>query len=159
MRARSTTVADYCVREVVTAQRDTPVARCARMMHDEHVGSVVVVEQRDGRTVPVGMLTDRDIAIEVVAFEMDAAALNAGDIMSPDLATVREDSNMIDVLAAMREHGVRRLPVCDASGALVGIVAADNLIEVLANEIDGLVGVVKAEQTRERGTRASRPAG
>ena len=159
MRARSTSVSDYCVRSVVTAERDTPVARCARMMHDEHVGCVVVVESRDGRRVPVGMLTDRDIAIEVVAFGIDPAALTAGDVMTGDLATIRAHDDLLAALAVMREHGVRRLPVVDSHGALYGIVSADNLVEVLAGELDGLVSVIDAERSRERGTRASRTAG
>jgi len=157
MRAKSTSVADYCVRDVVTVTRDTPVAQCARTMHDEHVGSVVVVEPRDGRRMPVGVLTDRDIAIEVVAFGIDPAALTAGDVMARDLATLREHDDLLAALALMREHGVRRLPVVDAHGALRGIVSADNLVEVLAAELDGLVRVIKAEQTRERGTRAAPP--
>ncbi len=155
MRSKATTVGEYCVREVVTAGRDTPIVGCAKRMHDEHVGSLVVVERRDGRDVPVGIVTDRDIAIEVVAFEVDASTLTAGDVMSTDLALARESDDLLSVLAVMREHGVRRLPVVDAGGALAGIVSADNLLEVLAEEIDGLVRVVKAEQSRERVTRAS----
>jgi len=153
MRARSSTVADYCVRDVVTVDREMPITNCAKLMHDEHIGSLVVVDVREGRKVPVGMLTDRDIAIEIVAFEVDADALTAGDIITGDVAVASEGVDMLAVLATMREHGVRRLPVVDADGALVGIVSADNLWEVLAEEVDGLVRVMKAEQTRERGTR------
>ena len=111
MRARSTTVDSYCVRNVVTATRETPVARCAQLMHDEHVGGVVIVDEHDGRSIPVGMVTDRDIAIEVVAFGVDAQTLTAGDIMAGELAVARVDEDLLSVLATMREHGVRRLPV------------------------------------------------
>lgn len=155
MRARTSTVADYCVREVVTVDRDMPIVDCAKLMHDAHVGSLVVIEMKQGKPVPVGMLTDRDIAIEVVAFEAAPDALTAGDIMSGDPATATEGEDLLAVLATMRERGVRRLPVVDAAGTLVGIVAADNLWEVLAQEVDGLVRVIKAEQTRERSTRGA----
>ncbi|MCM5569271.1 CBS domain-containing protein [Burkholderiaceae bacterium FT117] len=155
MRARSSTVADYCVREVVTVDRDMPIVDCAKLMHDAHVGSLVVIEMKNGRKVPVGMLTDRDIAIEVVAFETAPDALTAGDIMSGDPATATETEDLLAVLATMRERGVRRLPVVGADGALCGIVSADNLWEVLAEEVDGLVRVIKAEQTRERATRGA----
>jgi len=101
------------------------------------------------------MLTDRDIAIEVVAFGVAADALTAGDIMSGDPAIAREGDDLLAVLATMRERGVRRLPVVDADGALAGIVSADNLWEVLAEEVDGLVRVIRAEQTRERATRGT----
>lgn len=153
MRARSTTVDSYCVRNVVTATRETPVARCAQLMHDEHVGGVVIVDEHDGQSIPVGMVTDRDIAIEVVAFGVDAQTLTAGDIMAGELAVARVDEDLLSVLATMREHGVRRLPVVGADGSLMGIVTADNLWEVLAEEVDGLARVVRAGQTRERKTR------
>lgn len=155
MRARSTTVSSYCVRDVVTITRETAVARCAQLMHDEHVGGLVIVEQRDGRQVPVGMLTDRDIAIEVVAFGVDPETLRAGDIMVGDLAVAHEDDDLMAVLAIMREHGVRRLPVIAADGSLKGIVTADNLWEVLAEEVDGLARVIRAQQSRERKTRTA----
>ena len=153
MRARSTTVDSYCVRNVVTATRETPVARCAQLMHDEHVGGLVIVDERGGQSIPVGMITDRDIAIEVVAFGVDAQTLTAGDIMAGELAVARVDEDLLSVLATMREHGVRRLPVVGADGSLMGIVTADNLWEVLAEEVDGLARVVRAGQTRERKTR------
>ena len=155
MRARSSSVADYCVRDVVTVDRDMPITDCAKLMHDEHVGSLVVVDAKGGLKVPFGMLTDRDIAIEVVAFGVAADALTAGDIMSGDPAIAREGDDLLAVLATMRERGVRRLPVVDADGALAGIVSADNLWEVLAEEVDGLVRVIRAEQTRERATRGA----
>ena len=158
MRARSTSAGDYCVRTVVTVERQTPVARCAQLMHDEHVGSLVVVESRDASAVPVGVITDRDIAIEVVAFGIDASALTAGDVMQGNLAVARDDEGLLAVLATMRSNGVRRLPVVDAQGALVGILSADDLWEVLAEEVDSLVRVIKAEQSRERRTRAAKPA-
>lgn len=155
MRARSSTVADYCIREVVTAGRDMTITACARLMHDRHVGSLVVVENRGGREFPVGILTDRDIAIEVVAFGVNADALTAGDIMSAAPALAQEDEDLLSVLATMRERGVRRLAVIDADGALAGIVSADDLWEVLAETVDGLVRVIRAEQTRERATRGA----
>lgn len=155
MRARSSTVAGYCVRDVVTVDREMPIIDCAKSMHDEHVGSLVVVDMKGGRKVPVGMLTDRDIAIEVVAFGVAADALTAGDIMSGNPAIAQEGDDLLAVLATMRERGVRRLPVVDADGALAGIVSADNLWEVLAEEVDGLVRVIRAEWTRERETRGA----
>lgn len=155
MRVRSSKVADYCVRDVVTVDRQATAVTCARRMHDTHVGSLVVVEERAGARVPVGMITDRDIAIEVVAFGLDPEGTVAGDIMPAELALAREDDDLFEVLATMRAYGVRRLPVVDAAGALTGIVSADDLWEVLADELDGLVRVMKAEQSRERATRTA----
>ena len=125
-------------------------------MHDEHVGAMVIIDDIDGKLVPVGLLTDRDIAIEVVAFDVAARTITAGDLMSGDLAVVRPTDDVLTVLATMREHGVRRLPVIGEDGSLEGIVTADNLWEVLAEAIDGLARLVSSEQARERKTRAAR---
>ena len=156
MRSANSTVASYCIREVVTVTRETPVLRCAQLMHDEHVGAVVIIDDIDGKLVPVGLLTDRDIAIEVVAFDVAAQTLTAGDLMTGELAMVRLTDDVLTVLATMREHGVRRLPVIGEDGSLEGIVTADNLWEVLAEAIDGLARLVGSEQARERKTRAAR---
>ena len=156
MRSASSTVDSFCIREVVTVTRETPVLRCAQLMHDEHVGAVVIIDDIDGKLVPVGLLTDRDIAIEVVAFDVAARAITAGDLMSGDLAMVRPTDDVLTVLATMREHGVRRLPVIGEDGSLEGIVTADNVWEVLAEAIDGLARLVGSEQARERKTRAAR---
>jgi CBS domain-containing protein len=122
-------------------------------MHDEHVGCLVVVEDSDGTVFPVGVLTDRDIAIEVVAFGLDPATMTAGDVMSERPAVVEEDDDLLDALAHMRERGVRRLPVVRPDGALSGMLALDNLLEALGEEIDGVLGVMRAQRTKELRTR------
>jgi CBS-domain-containing membrane protein len=152
-------LAGWRIREVVTALPDTPLSRCAQLMHDEHVGSLVIVEQRDGRRVPTGMVTDRDIAIEAVAFGIDPRALNAADLMSSPPALAREEDDLMSVLARMREHGVRRLPVVGREGELRGIVAADDLLGMLAQQIDGLASLVEASHRREARSRAAQALG
>jgi signal-transduction protein with cAMP-binding, CBS, and nucleotidyltransferase domain len=149
MRSQSLRIKDVSVHEPVTARVDESVGTCARRMHDEHVGCLVVVERSDGSDFPVGMLTDRDIAIEVVAFGLDPATLTAGDVMTEKPATVDEDDDLLGALAHMRERGVRRLPVVRPDGALTGMLALDNLLEALGEEIDGVVGVMRAQRTRE----------
>jgi len=153
MRSQTLLVRDIAVRSPATVAADESIAQCAKRMHAEHVGCLVVVEKADGAQVPVGMLTDRDIAIEVVAFGLDPAVITAGDVMSEKPAVVEEDDDLLDALALMREHGSRRLPVTGSDGALVGIIAFDNLLEALAQQLDGMIGVLKAQQTRELRTR------
>jgi len=153
MRAPSLHVRDVAVHAPVTALANDTITDCARRMHAEHVGCLVVVEKADGSQFPVGMLTDRDIAIEVVAFGLDPNALTAGDVMSGKPAVVEEDDDLLDVLARMRERGARRLPVTRPDGALAGVIALDNVLEALAEQLDGMVGVLKAQQTRELRTR------
>lgn len=149
MRSLSLKIRDVAVREPVTARPTESISACARRMHDEHVGCLVVVEDNDGVAFPVGVLTDRDIAIEVVAFGLDPAAMTAGDVMSERPVVVEEDDDLLDALAHMRERGVRRLPVVRPDGALSGMLALDNLLETLGDEIDGVLGVMRAQRTKE----------
>jgi CBS-domain-containing membrane protein len=153
MRARTVTVRDLAAHEVVTVTPSTTLVECAQIMRAQHVGSVVVIDDLGQRDNPRGIVTDRDIVIEAVAVGLDPAALTAGDVMAAPLATVRDSDDILDALARMREHGVRRLPVLDDAGHLSGIVAVDNLLEALAEQLDAVVRVLKAEQTRETATR------
>lgn len=153
MRSSSLKIRDMAVREPVTARPTESIGACARRMHDEHVGCLVVVEDNDGESFPVGVLTDRDIAIEVVAFGLDPATMTAGDVMSERPAVVEEDDDLLDALVHMRERGVRRLPVVRPDGALSGMLALDNLLEALGEEIDGVLGVMRAQRTKELRTR------
>jgi CBS domain-containing protein len=153
MRARTVNVRDLAAHEVVTVTPTTTLAECAQIMRAQHVGSVVVIDDVGQRDNPRGIVTDRDIVVEAVAVGLDPSTLTAGDVMAAPLATVRDGDDILDALARMRENGVRRLPVLDDAGHLSGIVAVDNLLEALAEQLDAIVGVVKAEQTRETITR------
>lgn len=153
MRSHSLKIRDVAVHAPITARPTDSIGTCARRMHDEHVGCLVVVEDNDGAEFPVGVLTDRDIAIEVVAFGLDPRALTAADVMSEKPIVVEEDDDLMDALAHMRERGVRRLPVVRPDGALAGMLALDNLLEALGEEIDGMLGVIRAQRTKELRTR------
>ena len=118
-------------------------------MHDEHTGTVVVIREKQKLKIPIGIIADRDIAIEVVAFGLDERTLTTGDLMTPHLATAREDTDLLAALAMMREHGVRRLPVVDSQGALAGIVSADDLLALPYFETSAsLLGMVALPPSR-----------
>jgi len=153
MRARTVSVRDLAAHEVVTVTPSATLAECAKIMREQHVGSVVVIDDVGSRDNPRGIVTDRDIVIESVAVGLDPMILTAGDVMTTPLATVRDADDILDALARMREHGVRRLPVLDDAGHLSGIVTVDNLLEALAEQLDAVVRVIKTEQTRESATR------
>lgn len=153
MRAKTVTVRDLATMQVVTVQPQTTLAECAQIMRTQHVGSVIVVDDKGRRDNPVGIVTDRDIVIETVAVDLDAKTLTAGDVMATPLATVNDSDDILDALAKMRECGVRRLPVVNGDGALAGIIAVDNLLEALAEQLDSIVRVIKAEQTKETALR------
>lgn len=155
MRTRSLQISDIVIRHPVTARADESVQTCARRMHDSHVGSLIVVEDRDNQIVPVGMLTDRDITIEVVAFGLDPATLTAGDVMASQPTTVYENDDVLDALARMRERAVRRLPVVDTRGYLVGLLSIDNILEAVGEQFDGVNRVLRIQRTKESRTRPS----
>ena len=145
---------ELCNREVVFAYRDTRLVEAARLMREHHVGSLVVVVDRLSERVPVGILTDRDIVVAVVAKELDPRALTVGDVATGELIAVREKDGIPDALRLMREKGVRRLPVLTHSGALAGILAIDDLLELMAEELGAFARTIDRERVRE--TRARR---
>ena len=142
-------IGEICNREVVVVTRDATAAEAARLMRKHHVGDVVVVMEEGGLRTPVGILTDRDIVVESVAAGLDPATLNVGEIMTPDLATVQEDTGIFEAIRYMRDKGVRRMPVVDAYGDLVGILALDDLLDLLAEELGALARLIAREQSRE----------
>ncbi len=146
-------VGEICSREVVIAERGLSVVEGARLMRTHHVGDLVVVEAQGGRTVPVGIVTDRDVVVEVVAAGVNPEALTVGDIMAAGVATVRESEGLYETLRYMRDKGVRRMPVVDREGALVGILTLDDLLGLLAEEMTELAKLVSHERQREAAAR------
>lgn len=144
------TTGEICTRSVTIAFRTTSVDGAARLMRDNHVGSLVVVDEVEGRRVVVGVLTDRDIVTAVVAKGLDASVLNVDDVMSTDLVTAREDDSLIDLVRTMRRKGVRRIPVVGGQGELIGVVTLDDVLGVLSEELSLLAGTIDSEGQRER---------
>jgi CBS domain-containing protein len=155
-RTASTNVRDIASRQVVTVARDTTLAQCAQRMREEHVGSVVVVSGERPDTRPIGIVTDRDIVVEAVAASLDPNTITAGDVMAASLGTVDEGDDVLDVLARMRENGVRRIPVTDNTGRLAGIVALDDLLWVLVQQFISVADVISSERAKESSTRPAR---
>lgn len=144
------TVGEVCTRSVVTATANELISEAARRMRDMHVGTVVVVENK-GENRPVGILTDRDIVIGPVAQSPDRiGALVVGDVMSRDVATVLEDDAVHSALETMRSRGIRRVPVVGRDGRLEGLLAFDDVVEVMSSELSDLVSLVAREQKLER---------
>jgi len=129
-----------CIKPVVTASAQMAVDQAARAMRSKNVGALVVVNA--GR--PVGMLTDRDVAVEVVAKGMDPDTVRVGDVMRKRPMTIREDLGILDAAKAFAKTGVRRLPVVTKNGVLVGVIAVDDLIMLLGNEMGHVAGALSA---------------
>lgn len=142
-------ISEICNREVVIVQRHNTILEAAQLMRQHHVGDVVVVEERGGVRVPVGIVTDRDLVVEIMAPAIDQTVTTVGDIMVTELATVRENAGVSETIEYMRAKGVRRVPVVNDSGGLVGILTLDDLLELLAEELLALAKLVKHEQKKE----------
>jgi len=146
-------IGEICNREVIIVQRDDTVLQAAKLMRQHHVGDLLVVEERGGRRVPVGIVTDRDLVVEIIAPELDSTVITVGDIMVTKLATVKESNGVFEAIQYMRSKGIRRLPVVDDGGGLVGIVTLDDLLVLLANELGALALLVEREQKNETSSR------
>ena len=147
-------VSEICTRGVEHATRHVSVLDAAKHMRRDHVGDIVVVEVIDGRHVPVGIVTDRDIVIAALA--TDAAniqELEVGEIMTVDPITVSEDDDVKDALRRMQRGGVRRVPVVDANGSLVGVLSMDDVLVVLADELARLSHLAAHQARAERRVR------
>ncbi|MEW6501046.1 MAG: CBS domain-containing protein [Thermodesulfobacteriota bacterium] len=147
-------VGEFCNRAVVVANAATDVATIARLMREHHVGDVVVVDDTDpARVVPQGILTDRDIVLELVATGVALERVTAGDVMSADLVTAGEQDSLWQTLNRMRSFGVRRMVVVNGAGGLEGILTLDDVIELLADELAALAKIPLHGREREKSRR------
>ena len=144
-------VSEFCNREVVVIGTGASVLEATELMRTHHVGDVVVVTTDErGYRRPVGVLTDRDIVVELVAQKVALDAVSIEDVMSFDLLTVCEDDDIFQVVKRMRGKGVRRTPVVDRDGKLVGLVAVDDVLALLAELVVDISRLIAREQIRER---------
>jgi CBS domain-containing protein len=135
------TVADIARTDVMTAKRDQSAGNLATVMKEEDVGSVIIVD--DGR--PVGIVTDRDLVVEVLEPRQDPTRITAGDIMTESPVTLQQSDGVYDATSTMFEHAVRRIPVVDDDGSVAGILTLDDVVILLADELDDIAGVIEAE--------------
>lgn len=143
-------VGDYCQRDVVTVPATADVVEVARVMRDRHVGFLVVVEEGDPELRPIGVVTDRDIVLQICAREVDPHAVTARDIMSGDPLVARETDDLNDLMRAMQAAGYRRVPVTNEQGTLSGVIAIDDVIDVIADLLIDICGSIRNEQRVER---------
>jgi CBS domain-containing protein len=148
------TAGDLCKRKVTVAYKNTSLVAAAQLMREDHVGALVVVDDENGSRQVRGLITDRDIVIAVVATGLDPDTLRLEDIMSAKLVTVGEADSLLDLIRAMRENGVRRLPVVGEQDELMGLVTMDDVFKILAQEMNMLVGSISTEIRHERERRS-----
>ena len=140
---------DLCNRRVATVAVADAVATAVETMRREHIGDVVVVTPDGGSSRPVGILTDRDVVIELLAPGVDPAQVTVGDCMSESVVTAREDEDLLIALQRMAKAGVRRLPIVDGGGHLSGILSIDDVIGFLGQASASVAEIVAEGRTRE----------
>jgi CBS domain-containing protein len=140
---------DVCNREVIVIQADESVQVAAELMRRHHVGDVVLYREEGGRRIPTGIVTDRDLVVEVLVPGLDPTALAVRDIVTSPLSVARTDDSLFDALERMRAKAVRRLPVVDADGALAGILTMDDVIGLFTEMQVRLWAVVERQRERE----------
>lgn len=146
-------IGEICTVQTIYCKRDETVQGAALLMRKFHVGDLVVADQPDAERIPVGIITDRDIVVSVIALGLDPASLLVGDIMSDDLMTSSVDDDVYETIERMRFRGIRRSPVVNAAGGLAGIVSVDDLLEFLAEEMGELSRISSHQQAQEKRAR------
>lgn len=142
-------IGEFCNRDVIIMNGDESVKTAAELMRRHHVGDVVLVEENEGQRIPIGIVTDRDLVVEVMAVGLDATVLTVQDLVTRSLLMAKEDDSVLDCLELMKIKGVRRLPVIDAQKSLIGIITIDDITVLLAGMLYNVVSVVDHQQKNE----------
>lgn len=142
-----------CSHEAVTVKADATVLEAAQLMRHRHVGDVVVVQDNQGKSMPLGIVTDRDLVIEVVATELDCKVMTVSDIMVRPLSVIAENAGIFETIKLMTSKGIRRLPVVNNQGVLTGIVTLDDLLILLSSEIGAMAKLLTREIKKEASSR------
>ena len=117
-------------------------------MRKHHIGALVVVDAQE-KTRPVGIVTDRDLVLELMAEGLDPTVFTAGDIMSVDLVLASPEMDVMEAVQLMKKHRLRRLIMADAQGRLVGIATMEDVLELLAQELASLATALAGARDRE----------
>ena len=153
-------IVDLCTREVIGIVAHSSVQDAALLMEKEHVGALVVVTNDDPCRV-MGVVTDRDLALDVLGKGMDSGALRVAELVKAPPLAVSSSAALQDGVAAMEKGGVRRLLVVDDDGGVVGLVAAEDLMGAISAELATLSRALHSNIEREKSRRQppARPAG
>jgi CBS domain-containing protein len=135
VREKLMNLGTLCTRPAVTAPASATLAEIAGLMRDRNVGTVVITKSPIDAPVPVGMVTDRDILRAQLERSADLSRLSAEAVMSADPLTIAEDCDVDEAIRVLRARGVRRAPVLNATGQLVGVVSSDDLVAFVAGNL------------------------
>lgn len=145
------TIGAICNRKVITVKPEDSVFHAAALMRQHHIGDVVVVKQHQNNTIPIGIVTDRDVVVEITATGLDPQAITASDIMLTKIETIKDSAGILEALQLMSQKGIRRLPVVGDQDALLGIFTMDDALSLLAKEM-GMIGTLLAQELKNETT-------
>lgn len=143
-------IAEFCRTDVVVLEKNSSVVEAAKAMREAHVGDVVVCENQGGQLKPIGILTDRDIVVGLIALGIPVETIRVEDLMTPTLVMVSRQHGVYETIQMMETYGVRRLPVVDEAGRLIGIVSSGDLMELLGREILSLARLPAKQKAKEQ---------
>lgn len=141
---------EYCNRNVSIIGRGDSIIKAAKLMREHHVGDLLVVESRNGERAPIGIITDRDIVVEVIAEEADMEAIIIEDVMSYKLITAHENDDLMRTIKRMRMNAIRRIPIVSQAGGLVGILSTDDILDIITEQLMDIDQIIVKEQEKER---------
>lgn len=142
-------VGKACSRKPVIAKSGIDVIEAARLMRQHHVGTLIITEEHDGAATPVGIITDRDLVVEVLPRDMDLHRITLGEVMTGSPLLANEEDDLFETLEKMWLKGVRRVPVVDIRNNLIGVLSTDDVLEVLARELAGVIKLFERERGSE----------
>ncbi|MDA3945963.1 MAG: CBS domain-containing protein [Helicobacteraceae bacterium] len=140
------TIGELCNRDTFIIDKNDTIEEAAKRMRVFNVGDLIVVSVTEKGNTPIGIVTDRDIVVGIVADNADAQDMKVSAIMSKELVTGSEEDPVYEGIEQMKQHGIRRLPVVDKEGYLAGILSVDDLLEFLGEEINSLIHLIYKEQ-------------
>lgn len=147
-------IASFCHAEFVTIHSDALLRSAAALMREQRVGALVVVDSAEPPHV-LGLVTDRDLAIEVLARNLNVATTRVGEIAGNSLVAVGASASVHEAVSAMEKSGVRRLLITEEDGGVIGFISADDLMGAIASELSRLAGALRNVVAAENAERAA----
>lgn len=144
---------EFSSKDVVCISEDENLEEAAKLMREHHIGDVVVVQERNGKSKPVGLITDRDLAIETLGQGVRGDDITVGDIMSRSAAVAKESDDIFTMIRVMKENGVMRLPLVDEEGSVTGIVTARKLADALVHALCDISDISTRQHENEKAVR------
>ena len=142
-------VDNLCNRNVIVVEQEANVLSAAKLMREHHVGSLIIIDSNTHGKKPIGIISDRDIVIKVLAKEISLDKIKLHDIMDRDLICVRDSDDTMDTVRIMCMEGIRRVPVINSAGDLIGILSMDDVFEMLADELSNLAILICRQHKHE----------